>query len=186
MPLLSRLSRPTIASVALAGLAALSGCTLVSRTMSDGITSVITPYRVEVVQGNVVTKEQIAAIKPGTPSSRVREVLGSPLLADAFHAQRWDYVFVIRRPGTEPQQRAVVVLFDGDNVKSVEAPDLPSELEFVASISKPERHGSPPKLELTDEERAALPPPPKSEPAVTTAAAPPQGAAREYPPLEAQ
>jgi len=142
---------------------------------------------VEVVQGNVVTKEQIAAIKPGTPRSRVRDVLGSPLLADPFHAQRWDYVFVIRRPGTEPQQRSVVVLFDGDNVKSVDAPDLPSEREFVASISKPARRGEPPKLELTEEERAKLPPPPSAEPTVAAATSTgPQGAVRSYPPLEAQ
>jgi outer membrane protein assembly factor BamE len=186
MSSLSRLPRLPLLTAALAGLAALGGCTLISQTMSDGITSVITPYRVEVVQGNVVTKEQIAAIKPGTARSRVREVLGSPLLADPFHAQRWDYVFVIRRPGTEPQQRAVVVLFDGDNVKSVEAPDLPSELDFVASISKPERHGEPPKLELTEEERAKLPPPPKVEPTVAAADTAPQGAVRNYPPLEPQ
>jgi outer membrane protein assembly factor BamE len=185
MPLLSRLPRLSIVPAALASLLALGGCTLVSRTMSDGITSVITPYRVEVVQGNVVTKEQIAAIKPGTPRSKVRDVLGSPLLADPFHAQRWDYVFVIRRPGTEPQQRAVVVLFEADNVQSVQAPDLPSELEFVASISKPARSGSLPKLELTEEERAALPPP-KVEPTVAAVSTAPQGAVRSYPPLEAE
>lgn len=182
MPL-ARPPRPILLACAVAGLAALPGCTLVTRTMSDGITSVITPYRVEVVQGNVVTREQLAAIKPGTPRSRVRDVLGSPLIADAFHAQRWDYVFVIRRPGTEPQQRSVTVLFDGDNVKSVQAPELPSELEFVASISRPRRSGEPPKLELTPEERAALPLPPKVETAA--AAAQPQGAIRSYPPLEA-
>lgn len=152
--------------------------------MSDGITSVITPYRVEVVQGNVVTREQLAAVKPGTPRNRVRDMLGSPLIADAFHAQRWDYVFLIRRPGTEPQQRSVTIYFDGDSVKEVQAPpDLPSELEFVASISKHDSGGDIPKLELSPEERAALPLPPKVE---KTAAAEPQGAVRTYPPLEPQ
>jgi outer membrane protein assembly factor BamE len=180
MPLI-RLPRIVPVAAALLGLAALGGCTLVTRTMSDGITSVITPYRVEVVQGNVVTREQIAAVKPGTPRSRVRDVLGSPLIADAFHADRWDYVFVIRRQGTEPQQRSVVVLFENDVVKSVQAPDLPSELEFVASISRPSR-GDTPKLELSEEERQALPPPPKVETAAATTA--PQGAIRSYPPLE--
>ena len=135
------------------------------------------------VQGNVVTREQLASVKPGTQRSRVRDVLGSPLIADAFHAQRWDYVFLIRRPGTEPQQRSVVVLFDGEAVKDVQAPpDLPSELEFVASISRPGRSGDLPKLELTPEERAALPVPVRAEP---TVAAVPQGAVRSYPPLEA-
>jgi outer membrane protein assembly factor BamE len=184
MPLSSRIRLHPAAALAVAGLAGLSGCTLVSRTMSDGITSVITPYKVEVVQGNVVTREQIAGIKPGLPRTRVRELLGSPLLADPFHAQRWDYVFVIRRPGTEPQQRSVVIVFDGDTVKSVQAPDLPSELEFVASITKPGRSGDPRKLELTEEERKALPlPPPVADTTVSTA---PLGAVRSYPPLEAQ
>lgn len=168
-------------AVALA-LTALGGCTWLSNKMSDGITSVITPYRVEVVQGNVVTREQIAAVKPGVPRARVRDVLGSPLLADPFHAQRWDYVFVIRRPGTEPQQRSVVVLFENDVVKSVQAPDLPSELEFVASISRPRRNTDVPKLELSEAERQALPVPAKPE--ATTASAAPQGAVRTYPPLE--
>jgi outer membrane protein assembly factor BamE len=131
----------------------------------------------------VVTRDQIAAVKPGVERTRVRDVLGSPLVADPFHAQRWDYVFLIRRPGTEPQQRSVVVLFDGDVVKSVESPDLPSEREFVTSISRPAGSGPEPKLELTPEERAALPLPPKIE---TTAGATPLGAARSYPPLEPQ
>ena len=65
----------------------------------------------------------------------MRDVLGSPLLTDLFHADRWDYVFTIRRQGAEPQPRAIVVLFDGDRLKSIETGgDLPSEREFVASI----------------------------------------------------
>lgn len=174
----------TVAGLSLTALtlASLGGCAYLSNKMSDGLTSVITPYRVEVVQGNVITREQLAAVKPGMPRARVRDTLGSPLLADPFHAQRWDYVFVIRRPGTEPQQRSVVVLFENDQVKSVQAPDLPSELEFVASISRPRRNTDVPKLELTEAERQALPVPPKPE--ATTASAAPQGAVRNYPPLE--
>jgi len=180
------ITRPRLvrAALLLAGLGSIAGCNTVTSAMSDGITSVITPYRVEVVQGNVVTREQIAAIKPGVPRSRVRDVLGSPLVADPFHAQRWDYVFLIRRPGTEPQQRSVVVLFEGDLVKSVDSPELPSDREFVASISRPINLDKEPKLELTPEERQALPPPAKV--ATTEATNVPLGAARTYPPLEPQ
>ena len=68
--------------------------------------------------------------------SQVRDVLGSPLLTDIFHADRWDYIFTIRRQGAEPQRRSVVVRFDGDALKSIDAGDeLPTEREFVASIS---------------------------------------------------
>jgi len=180
------ITRPRLvrAALLLAGLGSIAGCNTVTSAMSDGITSVITPYRVEVVQGNVVTREQIAAIKLGVPRSRVRDVLGSPLVADPFHAQRWDYVFLIRRPGTEPQQRSVVVLFEGDLVKSVDSPKLPSDREFVASINRPINLDKEPKLELTPEERQALPPPAKV--ATTEATNVPLGAARTYPPLEPQ
>ena len=182
MPLLPRSRFVAFAAwLLLAGLS--SGCARLSSSMSDGITSVITPYKVEIVQGNVVTREQAALIKPGQTRAQVREVLGSPLLADPFHAQRWDYVFMLRRPGVEAQQRAVVVFFEGDVVKRMEAPELPSELEFVASITRPRSDAKDPKLALTDEERAALPAPVRSDAA---AAAQPQGAVRSYPPLEAR
>jgi outer membrane protein assembly factor BamE len=148
---------------------------------ADRILGVVTPYRVEVVQGNVLTKEMIAQVKPGMNRNQVRDILGSPLLADVFHGDRWDYVFTIRRQGTEPQSRKVVALFDGENLKSIDAPaDLPGESEFVASITTFKRRGDAPKLALSDAERAALPVPPKAP----AAAVEPMGAVRSYPPLE--
>ena len=79
------------------------------------------------MQGNVVTKEQVARVKPGMTREQVRDVLGSPLLTSAFHADRWDYVFTMRRQGTEPQRRSVVACFKGDELERLEAPELPSE-----------------------------------------------------------
>lgn len=168
-------------AASIAGLLAMTGCAQFSNTMSDGVTSLITPYRVEIVQGNVVTREQADQIKPGMSRTQVRDVLGSPMLADPFHAQRWDYVFTMRRQGTEPQQRTVVVEFDGDKVKALTAPELPTEREFVASISRAARSDKEPKLALTDEEKTALPVP---TPKVSSTADLPKGAARTYPPLE--
>ncbi len=147
---------------------------------SDNFLGFITPYRVEVVQGNVLTKEQVALVKPGQTRAQVRDVLGSPLLTDTFHADRWDYVFTIRRQGAEPQQRKVLVLFEGDKLKSISAQDLPSERDFVASIDTAKRRGKPPSLALTPEEIKALPVPPKPE----AAASAPEAPLRNYPPLE--
>jgi outer membrane protein assembly factor BamE len=164
--------------VALAA-AALGGCA--SLQSEDNLLGVITPYRIDIVQGNVVTKEQMALVRPGMSRVQVRDVLGSPLMTDLFHADRWDYVFTINRPGTPPQRRSVVALFEGDKLLRVDAPDLPSEREFVASISRTSASGKAPVLELTAEQRAALPVPPKP------AAPPPEpetGPMREYPPLE--
>jgi outer membrane protein assembly factor BamE len=162
-----------------AGLAALlAGCA--SLQSSDSLLSRITPYHIEVVQGNVVTKEQMARVKPGMSRAQVRDAMGSPLLTDPFHADRWDYVFTIRRQGTEPQKRTIVLLFDGDALKSVDAPELPSEREFVNSIDTFEAKPKVPVLALTEEERKALPAPPRPEPAPEE----PVGPTRSYPPLE--
>ncbi|HET7793292.1 MAG TPA: outer membrane protein assembly factor BamE, partial [Rhizobacter sp.] len=126
-----RLPLPFAASLIAATL--LGGCGTLQD--SDNFLGIITPYRIEVVQGNVLTKEQVAMIKPGMTRAQVRDVLGSPLLTDPFHADRWDYVFTIRRQGTEPQRISVVAYFEGDALKKLDAPELPSEREFVASIS---------------------------------------------------
>jgi len=155
----------------------LCGCQALQNT--DSFMGFITPYRIDIVQGNVVTKEQAAQLKPGLTRTQVREIMGTPLLADPFHANRWDYLFTLRRPNAEPQRRSVVITFENDVVKTVDAPELPSEREFVASITR-FKNLRETKLELTEEERAALPLPPKRE----LPAAEPMGPVRDYPPLE--
>ncbi len=127
-------------ALAAAAIAALAGCQ--SLQSSDGVGGVLTPYKMEIVQGNVITSEQAAAIKPGLTRAQVRDVLGSPLLADPFHADRWDYVFTIRRQGAEPQLRRVVVLFKDDKLESIDTGGpLPAEREFITSIATFKRLG---------------------------------------------
>ena len=163
-------------------ISSLSACQ--SFQSSDNVLGVITPYRVEVVQGNVVTQEQIALIKPGMTRSQVRDVLGSPLLTDIFHENRWDYVFTIKRQGAEPQRRSVVVTFDGDSLQSIQAPELPQERSFVASIDTFKSTRKSPVLELSAEQIKALPAPKAvaADKLPETTAAP----TREYPPLESR
>ena len=153
---------------------------LPSLTAGGDLLGFIKPYRMDIVQGNVVTREQAAMVKPGMSRAQVRDILGSPMLTDVFHADRWDYVFTIRRPGTEPQRRAIVAMFKGDKLERLDSPELPSEQEFVASISRTRPRIAAPLLELTPEQKQALPPPPKS--AAETVL--PMGAVRSYPPLE--
>ena len=148
---------------------------------SDRFLGVVTPYKIEVVQGNVITSEQAEAVKPGMSRAQVRDVLGSPLVADVFHVDRWDYVFTIRRQGAEPQSRRIVVLFAGDAFKSIETGGaLPSEREFVASIDTFKTSRNAPPLELTPEQMKALPAPAKP----AAVAVEPIGPTRPYPPLE--
>jgi outer membrane protein assembly factor BamE len=171
----------TAGGLVLAGVV-LAGCS--SMPSTDRLLGVVTPYKVEVVQGNVVTKEQLAAIRAGMSRAQVRDILGSPLVMDVFHADRWDYVFTIRRQGAAPQQRQVIVRFDGDVLKSIDAPELPAERDFVASIDTFKTARNAPPLALSEAQIKALPLP-KAQPA---AAAPPTPTEppRAYPPLESR
>ncbi|HET6598645.1 MAG TPA: outer membrane protein assembly factor BamE [Burkholderiaceae bacterium] len=182
MRLLSLFAARRVSPLLILGLLALGGCQSM-RPSSDRLLGVITPYKIEIVQGNVVTKEQAALIRPGMSRQQVRDVLGSPLLTDVFHANRWDYVFTIRRQGAEPQTRRVVVRFEGDSLKSIDTGgELPTEHEFITSIDTFKPAGESPTLELSAAQIQALPVPPKP---TTTDEAVPVGPTRSYPPLEA-
>lgn len=180
-PILSSRRTSLLAPVLLLS-ALMAGCSSSPTSLRNPETlfGLLTPYKADVVQGNVVTQEVLGLVQPGLGRMQVRELLGTPLLADPFHTDRWDYVFTLRRQGVPDQKRVVSVFFDGDVVKRLDAGDLPSEREFVASIDRPVQDREAPK-DLTPAQIAALPVPPKTE----TRAPQPQGAVRDYPPLEA-
>ena len=144
------------------------------------LASLITPYQIDVVQGNFVSSEQVALVKPGMARQAVRDLLGTPLLQSVFHTDRWDYVFTFKRKGEEPQSRKVTVFFRNDAVDHFDADAMPTEAEFVASLDFGRRKANKvPVLEASEESL-------KQFPVVTKAAEsrtlPPLPAT--YPPLE--
>lgn len=161
----------------------LSGCLSPDGTRSIGPLKI---YRMEVVQGNVVTREAWSQMRNGLARDQVRMLLGSPLIADAFHQDRWDYAFTLRRPGNALQQYRVTVYFSQDKVVRFDGADLPSEQEFVASIDTAKPDPLNRSLEMTPAEIARLPAP-KAAAAESRAIAAAGGASapmRDYPPLE--
>jgi outer membrane protein assembly factor BamE len=149
---------------------------------SGRVAGLVTPYRVEVVQGNFVSKEQREALQVGMPRAQVRDILGSPLVTSVFHADRWEYVFTIRRQGQEPQQRKLTVFFQGDALAKVENDTLISEEEFVGSLSAGRRLGKAPVLELSADKLPA-PSPASVQQSAGTAAGVANTPPRVYPPL---
>jgi outer membrane protein assembly factor BamE len=145
----------------------------------SGVSDTIKPYRVPVVQGNVVTREQMAILRPGMSRIQVRDVLGTPLLTSVFHANRWDYVFTLNRQGIEPQSRKLTVFFKNDVLERFDADALPSESDFVATLGSSVPAGKVPVLEATPESLQQFPLPAKAPEAKPL---PPLPAS--YPPLE--
>jgi len=159
-------------------LVGLSACGSLNRASQSAV-GLVTPYKIDIVQGNFVSREQAAALKEGMGRVQVRDILGTPLLASIFHADRWDYVFTFKRQGVEPQARRVTVFFQGDFLSKVEADALPSEAEFVASLDSGRKAGKVPDLEMSPERLADTAAAPQAAPAK---ALPPLPAS--YPPLE--
>ena len=147
---------------------------------SKTVAGVVTPYTMDVVQGNVVTREQVAALKPGMARTQVRDVLGTALLTSVFHANRWDYVFTLKRQGVAPQSRKVTIFFKNDAMERVESDELPSESEFAATLNSKFSAKGYPVLEASPESLSAFPVAPKP-PAPSSAAG---NAPANYPPLE--
>jgi outer membrane protein assembly factor BamE len=180
MPMPARIALRRAASVL--AVALMAGCSS-WQSGGDAMFGLLSPHRVDIQQGNVVTQDQLARVKPGMNRLQVRDALGTPLLADTFHPDRWDYIFTLRQDGRIVQRRHVALFFEGDVLKSIEAPELPTELEFINSISRSGRIVAAAQLELTPEQLKALPIPPKAapQPPVDTVTPP---APRTFPPLE--
>ena len=167
---------------ALAAASLLAGCGTVNRA-SERIAGLVTPYKIDVVQGNFISREQVEALRPGMGRNQVREVLGTPLVASVFHADRWDYVFTFRRQGLAPQSRKLVVFFRNDLLERFEGDEMPTEAEFVAMLDSGRRSGKAPVLEASEDSLKKFAParPPSAAEAASAATAPP---ATSYPPLE--
>jgi outer membrane protein assembly factor BamE len=137
------------------GLVACSGLKTATETLGS-VGNIVTPYRIDIIQGNFVSREQAAAVAPGMPKTQVRDTLGTPLLMSVFHANRWDYVFTFRRPGQPLQQRRLTAFFKDDLLERIESDELPSEAEFVASLDTAKRVGKAPVLEASEESLKAF------------------------------
>jgi outer membrane protein assembly factor BamE len=84
----------------------LSGCGFVPRIPG------VTPYKIDIQQGNFISQEMVELLKPGMSKDQVKQALGTPLLTDIFHADRWDYVYWRERPGEKREQRKLTVHFE--------------------------------------------------------------------------
>jgi outer membrane protein assembly factor BamE len=90
-------------------------------------------YKIDVEQGNIVTPEMVAQLKPNMSRRQVRFILGTPLLEDPFDQSRWDYPYVKRNGQKILSESKLTVYFDGDTLMrfdtDLEEEDLPEELD---------------------------------------------------------
>lgn len=86
----------------------------------------IKTYKMDVQQGNVITPKMMLQLKPAMTKSQVRFILGTPLLADTFHRDRWDYFYEMNRGGKVIERRRVILEFENETLKSVRGDIIPA------------------------------------------------------------
>ena len=82
-------------------------------------------YKIEVNQGNYVTKDMVEKLKTGQSKGQVRLVLGTPLVTSVFHADRWDYVYQLHKQGSLIEHRKFAVFFANDKLTRWEGDEQP-------------------------------------------------------------
>ncbi|MGB2832872.1 MAG: outer membrane protein assembly factor BamE [Methylotenera sp.] len=93
----------------------------------------VKPFKLDVQQGNVVTSKMLLQLRPGMTKSQVRFIMGTPLVQDSFHGNRWDYVYQMREGGKLTEQRRVILDFESDLLKSVRGDVTPSVSDKAAT-----------------------------------------------------
>ncbi|GAC1039940.1 outer membrane protein assembly factor BamE [Pseudomonas sp. No.117] len=104
--------KQTLTGLSLMGLAMLAGCSL------PGV------YKIDIQQGNVVTQDMIDQLRPGMTRQQVRFIMGTPLIQDTFHPDRWDYLYSLQAAGGQRKQERVSLVFNGNNQLSGLAGDF--------------------------------------------------------------
>ncbi|MBU0501370.1 MAG: outer membrane protein assembly factor BamE [Gammaproteobacteria bacterium] len=122
------------------GVLSLTGCMGNSDPVTDTLAQTPFMYKSEVQQGNVITQEQVNKLEPGMNKSQVRYIMGTPMLVDTFHQDRWDYLYTFRKDGRLREKKRVSLLFKDDLLVSIDGDLRPepgggsTEKETVVSV----------------------------------------------------
>ena len=112
-------------------LATLAGaCT--NTPLREYVPQIVTPYRIDIQQGNFVTLDMVDKLQAGQTKEQVRFILGTPLLTDVFHQERWDFIFRSAKGWNNPEKRRLTVFFDkAEKVEKWEAVDVPKAIDVA-------------------------------------------------------
>ena len=123
MPLIKR----TFVITALASLALLGGCGNFGSMDFPGV------YKISIPQGNIITQDMVDQLRPGMTKRQVIFVMGTPLVRDPYHQDRWDYVYNFQPGGGERGQERLSVVFEDDQLVSISGDFEPTPTETAAA-----------------------------------------------------
>ncbi|MGI2027746.1 outer membrane protein assembly factor BamE [Endozoicomonas acroporae] len=82
-------------------------------------------YKIDIQQGNVITREMVDQLRPGMTRAQVQYVMGTPLIEDTFNSNRWDYIYSLQPGGKSREQKTVTLFFVNDQLHSIQGDLVP-------------------------------------------------------------
>ena len=159
LPDIIRASAPTsvfnmptlrISVIFLTACSVLTGCQTIGSGISSGASNVggwapsfLGPYRPDVHQGNIITKEMVEQLRQGMTREQVRFMLGTPLLTSEFHRDRWDYAYYLNPRKGPVQNRRLTVYFKDNKLDSFRSDEMPEEVMADVLILGPDARKKP-------------------------------------------
>lgn len=134
-------ARSEASSASASSAPAASGVTTTGPTGIQRFLGIISPYKIDIQQGNFISREMVAQLREGmqrpegVTREQVRFVLGTPLLTDIFHSDRWDYPFRLKKRTGEVISSHVTVFFKDNRLVDIDGGTLPTEQEYLAFIA---------------------------------------------------
>ncbi len=109
--------------------------------------SALTPYKLPIQQGNIVSAEALAKLKSGMSKNQAAQILGTPLVNDVFHANRWDYVHYLNKRGKMSEQNHVALIFEEEKLARMVGDGVP----VLAPMAEPELPTAEPEAQVPAE-----------------------------------
>jgi outer membrane protein assembly factor BamE len=94
------------------------------------------PHKIDIQQGNAITQEMVDKLKPGMTQSQVRFILGTPLVQDPFHPNRWDYFYRYVKGGVVTEERRITAVFEEGKLKGIEGNVVISSQPLIVNMEK--------------------------------------------------
>lgn len=117
----------------LAGLLITGGCAYEGTNKLPGV------YRIDIQQGNVVDQDTLDQLKPGMPMQQVRFIMGTPIIVDPFHQDRWEYIYTYSEGGKRRQQRRITLHFRDNKLDSIDGNVMTAERDGDDTLKEPSR-----------------------------------------------
>ncbi len=115
-------------------LAGLTGCSSLPGVQWLSKFSFLSPYKIDIRQGNSLDPKQVAQLQLGMTRAQVQFIMGSPLISDVFHANRWDYIYSLQHDGKTVETHRVELYFEQDKLTRINK-DSGLDLPPVAAAS---------------------------------------------------